>query len=164
MASRTGSSGRSAHLCSFERNNNNNGSRFRDLGPRGHDQEEENNGTPPSAEECAQFIQTLLSGLSASDAQNETDEHNKLLEYLGQIISATHSLHNGGEDQMSTMPSSAPPPPQPPSYSRAIDRRRGRAHDRNRMAQDAAVASLNYSSFVRRFPQTRNIKLSGNGR
>jgi hypothetical protein len=56
--------------------NNNNGS----LDPRG-DQE---NG-PPSAEECASFVQMLLQGLAASDAENETDEHNKLMEMIAAL-------------------------------------------------------------------------------
>jgi hypothetical protein len=153
---------RRARDQSFERNGNNNGNRRNDLDPRGSDQE--NNG-PPDAETCAQFIQTLLSGLSASDAENETDEHNKLMEYMGEIIAAHHNA-NGNGDQYSAPPPA--PPPQAPSYSRALDRRRGtrngRAHDRNSIALDSAVSSLNAQGFARRWPQTADIRLTGNGR
>jgi hypothetical protein len=139
--------------------NNNNGTRLRDLdlAPRGSDQEP--NG-PPNAETCANFVRMLLAGLRASDAANggESDEHGELMQALAEIIRSEHA--NGGEDQMTTAPSSAPPP----RYNgRIADRRgrNGRAHDRA-LAQDSAgvVQSLNARSFARRHPGAATVRLS----
>ena len=101
------------------------------------DQEEA--GGPPSAEECAQFVRLLLSGLSSYDAANgESDEHGRLMQALAEII---RSEHANGDQAMSMGPSAAPPP----GYNsrlgvRGSDRRNGRAHDRA-IAQDSAIAA-----------------------
>jgi hypothetical protein len=59
----------------------------------------------------------------------------------------------GGRDQ------SQPKPPLPIGSNTSLDRR---AQDR-RIAQDSAQA-LNTSSFLKRFPEARNIKFSATGR
>ena len=120
---------------------------------------------PPSAEECCQFVEMLLAGLQTADAENETDEHDRLMQMLANLI---HSQHNGGAtDQTSTLPNAGAP-----RFNgkggidrrvavRARDTRNGR--DR-RPAQDSAIASLNTQSFLRRFPGAASIKFSANGR
>ena len=93
----------------FERNGNSNGTRL-DLGPRGADQEE---GPEPSKMDCRTLIGLVELCLRGLD---DPDERSQILGELATLLA-------GSDDQMmSTMPASAPPP----SYSRAIDRRRGR--------------------------------------
>jgi hypothetical protein len=125
------------------------------LRPRGggFDQEEPNGAPLPDAEQCAGIIRMMLAKHRANDQQNggETDEHDQLMQALAQIL---REEHNGnGRDQMSTMPSSAPPPPA------RYDRRMRTASDRA-LATDSAVASLNRASFLRRFPGTAKVRLS----
>jgi hypothetical protein len=121
--------------------------------------------TPPSAEECCQFVEMLLAGLQTADAENETDEHDRLMQMLANII---ESQHNGGAtDQTSTLPNAGSPRF---NGRGGIDRRLAvRARDTQggrdrRPAQDGALASLNTSAFLRRFPGAALIKFSSHGR
>jgi hypothetical protein len=116
---------------------------------------------PPSAEECCQFVEMLLAGLQTADEQNETDEHDRLMQMLAHII---QSQHNGGAtDQTSTIPNAG----SPRFNGRGGTDRRVAVRARNgnrRPAQDSAIAALNTSAFLRRFPSAALIKFSANGR
>jgi hypothetical protein len=122
---------------------------------------------PPSAQECCQFVEMLLAGLQTADAENETDEHNEFMQMLANIISGQHN--GGATDQTSTLPNAGSPRFNGKGGTdrrlavRARDTRNMRKGDR-RPAQDSAIASLNTSSFLRRFPGAASIKFSANGR
>jgi hypothetical protein len=142
------------------RNGNNLGPN--DFGMRGSTDQEPEAATQLDPKTLIGFVELALRNL------NDPDERSEFLQELATLISGEQSNGgNGNYDQYgSTMPSSSPAPP--PSYSRALDRRRGRtgggrAQDRQ-IAQDAAVAALNHAGFLRRFPQTAHIRLTGNCR
>jgi hypothetical protein len=118
---------------------------------------------PPSAEECCQFVEMLLAGLQTADAENETDEHDRLMQMLAHLISEQHN--ESATDQTSTLPNAGSPRF---NGRGGTDRRVAvRARDTRNMrrpAQDSALAALNTSSFLRRFPGAARIKFSANGR
>jgi hypothetical protein len=136
-------------------------------------QDQETNGAPIDANMCLLFIQKLLNGLQSQDAANETDEHNKLMQSLGEMLQAAHNNNGNGScngsafngrgsmdrarrsarDKCTTFPSAGSP--QDLNKRTSMDRR---------IAQDATVRAINEQAFYQRFPEMRRIKLSANGR